>query len=157
MNADQINPFIQATHQVFETMLQCTPRRGELRLAGNENPEIIRTAIIGLSGTVRGAVALSFPASTSLNATRRLMQTDGDVSDEELSDALGEIANMIAGCAKAKLEGQDVSIGLPTVVKGQKYCLEHPKDSLTLSVPFNSDLGTFTLNVTFSTMNGSGG
>ena len=60
------------------------------------------------------------------------------------------IANMITGCAKAKLEGHDVSISLPTVVSGQEYQLEHPRGSVTLEVPFSSELGDLIVSVTFS-------
>ena len=147
----KINAFIEATSQVFTTMLKCTPQRGKVKLAGDENEDdVLRTAIIGLSGTMRGAVAIAFPSKTAHNIVKRLIQSEGPTSDDDINDALGEIANVIAGSAKARLEGQTVSIGLPTVVRGKKYTIVHPKDSLTLSVPFESEVGPFTLNVTFS-------
>lgn len=150
MKVTQINPFIEATCNVFNTMLKCMPRRGQVKVAQDDSGDVIRTAIIGLSGSVRGAVALTFPAKTAHNVVKQFAQTDGPIGDDDINDALGEIANMIAGSAKAKLEGQQISISLPTVVRGQKYTLVHPKDSVTLAVPFDCDLGSFTLNVTFS-------
>jgi chemotaxis protein CheX len=152
MNASQINPFLDATAQVWKTMLGCVPKMGKAGTVKEETSEdIIRTAIIGLSGTVRGAVALTFPSATAEKVVIKLVQAKPPLKDDEINDALGEVANMIAGSAKAKLEGQTVSISLPTVVRGQKYALIHPKDSVTIAVPFESDLGKFSLNVTFST------
>jgi chemotaxis protein CheX len=156
MKVTQINPFIEATCNVFNTMLKCMPHRGQVKIAGDDNGEVIRTAIIGLSGSVRGAVALTFPAKTAHNVVKQFVQADGPIDDDDINDALGEVANMIAGSAKAKLDGQAVSISLPTVVRGQKYSLVHPKDSVTLAVPFECDLGSFSLNVTFSKTGDSG-
>jgi len=150
MDLSHIKPFIEATHQVFETMLDCVPQRGKVRPGDRRNGTPHRTALIGLSGTVRGAVAIRFPADTAVNASRRLMQADGEVGDADIADALGEIANMVSGCAKAKIDGQDISISLPTVVGGDAYHLEHPRGSVTLDVPFGSPLGEFTVSVTLS-------
>ena len=84
-----------------------------------------------------------------MSVAKRLAQTEEEVPDDELVDALGEVANMVAGCAKAKFEGMDIAIGLPTVVRGETFSLDHPKNSVTLVVPFESELGVFRLNVTF--------
>jgi chemotaxis protein CheX len=150
MKVEQINPFIEATTNVFTTMLKCAPRMGKVQLAASDGGDIVRTAVIGMSGTVRGAVAIAFPGRTAYNVVKRFLQTDEPIIDTDINDAIGEIANMIAGSAKAKLTGQQISIGLPTVVRGQKYSLTHPKDTVTLGVPFESDLGNFTLFVTFT-------
>lgn len=150
VDVSKINPFIEATCQVFNTMLKCTPKRGQVGIAKGESDEILRTAIIGLSGTMRGAVAIAFPSKTAHSIVKKLVQTDKPISDEEINDALGEIANVVAGCAKAKLQGHAVSISLPSIVRGEKYTIMHPKDSMTIAVPFESEVGHFTLNVTFS-------
>jgi chemotaxis protein CheX len=132
-------------------MLKCTPQRGQVKLAADgDEDSVLRTAIIGLSGTVRGAVAIAFPSTTARNVVKRLVQTEGPMGDEDINDALGEIANVIAGSAKARFKDHDISISLPTIVRGLKYTIMHPKDSITLSVPFESEVGPFTLNVTFS-------
>jgi len=147
----KINAFIESTCQVFSTMLKCTPQRGQVKVAGNEGEDdILRTAIIGLSGTMKGAVAIAFPSKTAHNIVKRLIQAEGPIDDADINDALGEIANVITGSAKAKLEGHSVSISLPTVVRGRRYAIVHPKGSVTLAVPFESEVGPFTLNVTFS-------
>ena len=106
MDVTMINPFIEATCEVFSKMLKCTPKRGHVALAKGDTDEILRTAIIGLSGTIRGAVAITFPAKTAHNIVKGLIQTDKPFSDEDINDALGEVANVITGSAKARLQGQ---------------------------------------------------
>jgi chemotaxis protein CheX len=156
MDVAIINPFIEATTHVFTTMLGCTPKRGQPKLAQGEEQDVVRTAIIGLSGTMRGAVAVAFPSKTAHNVVKKVLQTQAAITDDEINDAIGEVANMIAGNSKARLTGHTISISLPTVVKGQKYYLVHPKKSVTIAVPFESDHGQFTLYITMETAGGQG-
>jgi chemotaxis protein CheX len=148
VDSTKINPFILSTVEVLETMFQCTPRRGQLHLANGEGDADI-TAVIGISGGFRGVVAISLPAATAEAMTRRLLSTDKPVSMEEVADAAGELANMVAGCAKAKFTGPEAAISLPTVVRGASYHIEHPCKSLTLVIPFQCELGGFAVKVTF--------
>ena len=107
-------------------------------------------AIIGLSGTVRGAVALLLPTETAHAVVGRMLMTDQPQDDADVSDAIGEIVNMIAGAAKAQLEGHCVSISVPTVVRGKQSMVDYPRGSVTVAIPFDSELGTFSLNVSFA-------
>ena len=47
---------------------------------------------------------------------------EGDLTDADLRDALGELTNMAAGNLKTLLPGSD-DISLPTVVEGSDYGL----------------------------------
>lgn len=150
MDVRNIQPFIDATGEVFATMLECQPKMGKIRLPSPADKTSNVTAVIGLSGTVRGACSLSFPPGTGTQIARRILHTEDALADAEIIDALGEVANMVAGCAKAKIVGGDIAIGLPTIIRGENYVLEHPTGSVTLVVPFESPLGAFQLNVTFA-------
>ena len=147
MNPEYVNPFIEATCEVFQLMLGCDCTRGQLRVAGRPNEQEGRTAIIGITGTLRGAVAVTFSDETASRVTAKLAQTD-EVGEEALVDALGEIVNMIAGCAKAKIKGHNLDIGLPTVIRGDPFSLDHPKDCATVVVPFKGEVGDFSINIT---------
>jgi chemotaxis protein CheX len=147
MDAATINPFIEAAGQVFETMVHCRLGRDKPRFPDPDDKRMQLTAVIGLSGTVRGAVAMAFPLDTAQKVAQRLLGTDGQLSDADVVDALGEVANMVAGSAKAKFEGHEIYIGLPTVVRGVQYSLEPPRQSVTIVLPFKSEIGDFLLNV----------
>ncbi len=152
MKVEYINPFIESVHDLFSTMLGCQAKRGRVELAkkGAAPQEI--TALIGLSGQARGAVALLFPEQTALAMVGRLIGMEMEEADETMSDALGELVNIVAGGAKAKFcdqnGGTSIDLSLPSVLKGLNYTVNYPTQTEWLDVPFSSDLGPFSLRVT---------
>jgi chemotaxis protein CheX len=154
MKVEYINPFIESVYNLFSSMLGCSVTRGNLAVAspsGSTATEI--TGIIGLSGPARGTVALSFPLDTARAMVDRLLPPEGTDGEENVSDGVAELVNMVAGSAKAKFDTGDgspvINLSLPTVIRGQGYGVESPKQSTWLDVPFASDLGPFKLRVTF--------
>lgn len=153
MKVEHINPFIESVYELFSTMLSAKASRGDVGLVRDKgtNPRHIM-ALIGLSGQARGMVALSFPVNTALAMVNRLLNTDIRVLDDTVSDAIAEMVNIVAGGAKAKLtsgDGPPIDLSLPTVVRGNSYDVDYPSGSVWLEVPFASDLGPFSLRVTF--------
>ena len=152
MKVEYINPFIESTYDLFSTMLSSKAIRGDVGLAKPDaNPRDIM-ALIGLSGMARGMVALAFPVDTALNMVNRLLGTQIRIIDDTVSDAIAEMVNIVAGGAKAKIRTdmeKPIDLSLPTVVRGNNYHVDYPSGSVWLEVPFNSDLGSFTLRVTF--------
>ena len=151
MKVEYINPFIESTYDIFRTMLSAKIQRGDVALADQEtNPRDIM-ALIGLSGRARGMVALAFPVNTALHMVNRLLSTEIKVLDDTVSDAIAEMVNIVAGGAKARLsgDGPPMDLSLPTVVLGNNFNVDYPSGSVWLEVPFTSDLGPFSLRVTF--------
>ena len=153
MDVSYINPFIESTYELFSTMLRSTAVRGDVGVAtAKTNPRDI-TALIGLSGMAQGMVALAFPIDTALKMVNRLLDSEIRTVDNTVSDAIAEMVNIVAGGAKAKLVGEDrppIDLSLPTVVRGSNYRVNYPSNTVWLEVPFTSDLGSFTLRVTFA-------
>ncbi|MBI5118472.1 chemotaxis protein CheX [Candidatus Poribacteria bacterium] len=156
MKVEFINPFIESVHKLFTTMLGCEAKRADAKLTRvSDNPRQI-TALIGLSGTARGTVALSFPMETAVAMANRLLGADNTVSDDSVSDAVGELVNIVAGGAKAMFcteSSVPIDLSLPNVIRGERHTVEFPSDAMWLDVPFTSDLGPFNLRVAFE-MNG---
>lgn len=152
MKVEYINPFIEGVMDMFTSMMGKEVRRGTVGLtAGTQNPREI-LAIIGLSGPAKGTVCLAFPTSTALSLVSQLLGQELRVVDATVVDGVAELVNIVAGGAKAKLSRADnapIDLGLPTVVRGNNYTVEHPSGTQWLEVPFESDLGNFTLRVTF--------
>ena len=118
------------------------------------NPRDIM-AIIGLSGLARGTVALSFPVHTALAIVNALLGTQAAdrirTVDDTVSDAIAETVNIVAGGAKAKFkigDGPPIELSLPTVIRGGDFKVDYPSGSVWLEVPFDSDLGPFTMRLT---------
>jgi chemotaxis protein CheX len=152
MQVEYINPFIESVHELFGTMLNAKVQRGKVGVSsGGTNPRDVM-ALIGLSGAARGIVALAFPVDTALNVVNRLLDTDTRVMDDTVSDAIAEVVNIVAGSAKARINNgneQVIDLSLPTIVRGNNFSVEYPSKSIWLDVTFDSELGAFTMRVTF--------
>lgn len=152
MNVKYINPFIESVCAVFETMLGVSPRREKVRipLAPRENGPNMLTSIVGISGGASGVVALRFPMDTALQLAGKFLGTQYTESNDEVIDAISELANMVAGSAKAKFELDPApQLGLPSVIEGCGYKVRYPAKAAWLEVPFTSPVGDFSMEVTF--------
>lgn len=152
MKVEYINPFIESVYELFNTMLKVEVEKGEVGVYWEppSNSDIV--ALIGVSGTARGTVALSFPVSTALAIVGKMVDEDVRIVDDMVKDGVAELVNIVAGTAKGKLNDSSdktIDLSLPTVVRGTNYKVEHPTRTAWLEVPFNSELGSFSLRVTF--------
>ena len=150
MDVSFINHFISSTSNVFDTMLNCPIKRTSLELKEHSHPTYDVSAVIGLSGRVSGSVVLSMTTEVALKAAGEMMCASYDDVDAEVFDAIGELANMVAGGAKAKLADMQLSLGLPNVVVGRK-CIYFPADVRPLCVGFETPWGAMALDVGFDT------
>ncbi len=150
MQVTYINPFLESVCSVFKTMLNTEAKRGDVGMVKNACGPREMTALIGLSGNVRGTVALAMPLNTALALVNRMLGTSSHVIDETVSDGVAELVNMIAGGAKTQFsgEGTPIDLSLPTVVRGEGYDVQYPSGAKWLEIPFSSELGSFSLRVT---------
>jgi len=152
MQVEHINVFIEAVCGLFANTLGGEAKRsGDIGLTKSTGNARDLSAFIGLSGQAPGAVALSFPAKTALSMASRLRRTEIRVIDETVTDVVAELVKIVAGEAKAALgkRGVAIDLSLPTVVRGSNHSVEYPSNTVWLDVPFTSDLGHFSLRVTF--------
>jgi chemotaxis protein CheX len=159
---DKLLPaMIESTRQAFETMAFMPTQFGELQLNQTATPHGDISGTIGVSGSIAltgdilcGNLSLIFPDPIA-NAVFRSMMMMGEedpVSQQEVVDAVGELANMCAGGAKAAMQdiGIHFLISLPSVVIGTNHCLSRPANSVSGLIPVHVAKGTFYLEVNFS-------
>lgn len=149
MKAEHINPFIESVFEVFENMLECKPEMGGARLSGPNEHSSDLVGIIGLSGTAQFTVAVRLPVLTALAIISKMLGIQVRTVDSGIIDGVGEIVNIIAGNAKAKFEGHDLSMSLPTVIRGNILKSDSLQDCEWLELPFSSSLGDFSLSISF--------
>ncbi len=148
LKAQYINPFLDALVNAFDMMLGCKVQRGALTLSSKKMATHDYSGVIGLSGEAVGTVVVSLSSSVALKATAAmLMTTEDQVTREEIVDAVGELANMVAGAAKAKLEEFQLSVSLPNVITGEGHEICFPSNVTPICVPYESDWGPLTLEV----------
>ncbi len=147
INIEFINPFVEATVVVFQTMLALKVKRGKLYLKDGHQPSQEVTGIIGLTGIAKGTCLLGVSRQVALEVTSRLLNEKCEELGNSAIDAVGELTNMIAGSAKAKLEELQISIGLPTVVLGRHHTVVFPTGVTPVGIPFESEIGQICLEV----------
>jgi chemotaxis protein CheX len=147
MQVEFVNPFLNATTDVFRTMLSCELLRGRLAVKRHRAPEHEVSGLIGLSGKCHGMVVVSLGRDTAMNATEILLSERPVTLNCEVIDAVGELTNMIAGAAKAELARFQLSVGLPNVICGKHHTLSFPEHSTPISLPFDSPLGPICVEV----------
>ncbi len=136
---------ITGTQEVFSTMLMVDLESGEV--IENQRAEIQSnlTSMIGLGGGLRGLLAVHCPASVAKAITSGFLGMDVDDLDEDVKDAIGEIANMVAGNLKISYAKFDINVELaiPTSIVGQSFHVSGISDANRIIVPFKMNDDTF--------------
>ena len=97
------------------------------------------TATIHITGTANVSVALSGSRVLAVRAAATMFDlAEDDLSDEEVADAFGEIANIIAGNLKALLP-EPSELSLPTVGQGRDLVISIPGARLIERINLESD------------------
>ena len=98
------------------------------------------SALVGLAGTYNGLVSLHVPSQLGRKLTAQLLDIT-DPSEEEIEDALGELANILAGCFKRHLTAgnPDIRLSTPTVVSGKQYVIHVAKKPDVMALLFDSE------------------
>jgi chemotaxis protein CheX len=148
MNAEHMGFLVKSAQETFSTMLGLNAQMDKMLTRESEAPESpVISGIIGLSGDVQGVVIIKFPMETALTVVSRLIGEEVTKIDDDVTDTIGEITNIIVGSAKKYLNGLNVSIGLPTVVEGSDYVLHLSRDTPSVCASLSSDAGDFFIKV----------
>ena len=121
-----------ATREVFELMLGC-----QLALnATAEEPKPEVTAMVGLAGMLCGVLSVRCDGKAAALMTSKMLGVELDKVGAEVSDALGEVCNMVAGNFKNKIAGlaEGCLLSPPTVVTGSDYSLHSLAESPGLEI-----------------------
>lgn len=147
MQAEFINPFIVSFTNTFQTMLNLSVVRGKLALTDSMDGLYEVNGVIGLSGRAVGTIVLSFQREVALQAASSLLMCEATELDDDVTDAVGELTNVVAGAAKAKLEAYEMSISLPNVFVGSAIDVRFPSTVTPIIVPFSCDWGNIMMQV----------
>ena len=146
MDPNYIKPFVLAVKRVFETMIMVPFSLGKPELKkGSEVPHEI-SSIIGLSGNVCGSVVISLSHEVAFQLVSALIGDEVTELDEDCTDAIGEIANMIAGNAKTDFPSNNNAISVPSVVVG-KHKVSYPSGIPIISIPCTTDKGSMIIEI----------
>jgi len=145
-----VKPFVDATLNTFKTCVNFDLTVGNPHFSGrSQGLQQDIAAIIGFSGSIRGAVILSMKKELVFKLTDKLTGKPHSEIDDDVVDTIGEIVNIIAGNIKREVpDGEKIEISLPTVIKGSGSSFSWPGRKLrSLCISFKYKEDTFYLLV----------
>ncbi|TVM15179.1 chemotaxis protein CheX [Oceanidesulfovibrio indonesiensis] len=144
-------PFIKATTDVLATMAMIEPKPGKPFVKKDNTATGDISAIIGITGTKNGAISVSFTKRCAIAVVKAMLGDDIEDILQDAKDAVGEIANMISGQARANLVemGLNFAGSTPSVVMGDNHTITHITTNPVVSIPFSTDYGEFYVEFVF--------
>lgn len=114
----------KATLDLYGTMMSMELAPGDVTTDRSCLQGVVAiTGMIGLAGPYKGNIAIHFSKDMALKSIEAMLGMAFDDLTDETKDAIGEIANIIAGGVKTELSasGIDFDLSLPTVISGENY------------------------------------
>lgn len=142
-------PFVESVKSVMKTMLGANCSAGEIsRIRGGHHIQEV-SAVIGLSGDIIGSLTFCTTNSGAMQILERMTGMEATEVDEFVRDAMGEMANMIAGYGKRELEHLQLRLGLPQVILGQEMMVFAPRWSHHFWIGLDTEVGPCALDIGF--------
>lgn len=147
MDVRFINPFVKSICNTFETMcgLKVSVGAPELKTSGKSKTDV--SSVIGFSGDAAGSVVLHFSYDSASKVATAFAGEEFTPDHPDFADAMGELANMVAGGAKSQFEGLNISISLPNVIVGHNHKVTASKSTPRIIIPCTTDAGIFQVEI----------
>jgi len=127
LNAGELELFVESVRQYFKVLTRHEPQITSAYLATGELQGYDYNGIVTFSGAYNGHVIVSTPGA--LLKELLLLQGETELSQPNLLDAVGEIANTLGGNARKTL-GSALQISVPLKLHGstgvQARVRKHP-------------------------------
>jgi chemotaxis protein CheX len=124
MESEYIEALTKATTDLFSTMMAMElESTAVLTNRGDITEEIVITGIIGLAGAYKGTLAVHFTQAMALKSISAMLGMECEELSDDMRDAIGEVANIIAGGLKTELSARGITfdLSLPTIIAGNNY------------------------------------
>lgn len=145
-NIKLTHPFTNAASEVFKHMLGIETSIGEPYLKNDANATYRTSGIVDFYGKVRGSIVLSFDERGLDDLIQSFVGQKVRRDSSSFSDAVGELANMVAGGAKGRLGGV-TGISTPRVFVNRSISIEGVESGPNLVVPCQTLFGAFTVEM----------
>lgn len=149
-NEEFIKPFVESAQNVLSTMLGMDAVWSKTYPKVNNEVYGEVSGIMGMAeGGVEGLVVASFPVPLALKIGGGFLGMDATEMDSDIKESMGELVNMIAGGAKAKLEGTPFFflLSIPTVVSGKGVEIHHKSTHRRVVAELTVDGEVFVIEV----------
>ncbi|VEF24663.1 Uncharacterised protein [Shewanella baltica] len=152
MNVNFINPFLQSLLNVISTMasMDLTPGKPQIKSDNLAKGDV--SGLIGLVGPqTKGSLSITFEQKLVLQIMQNMLGEKPGKINEEVTDLVGEITNMVTGGAKNLLgqKGYEFEMATPMVVSGKGHTISHKANGTKIIMPFTSPHGTAYIEICF--------
>lgn len=152
MNVEFINPFLSSMLNVMSTMAQMelTPEKPKLK-----KDDVAMGDVSGLIGMVsdkaKGSLSITFDGPLALATMKGMVGEAPDEVNEEITDLVGEITNMVTGGAKRMLseKGIEFDMATPMVVSGKSHTIHHKSKGPVVIIPLKHASGKAYIEFSF--------
>lgn len=136
---------IETTIEIFTTMVMMDVSADGPPLVASGTLCDTITGMIGLAGTHKGVLAIHIPDHVALAITSSFLGMEVGEINDDVRDAVGELANMLGGNVKTILSqnGRDIELSLPSTIAGHEYGFKAATDVDLVILPFKTESGSF--------------
>jgi len=142
---------IDGTEEVFSTMLMVELDTGKPIEGKGGDVESNLTSMLGLGKDIKGMLAVHCPAVVAKDITGTFLGIEVQELDDDVKDAIGEIANMVAGNLKIFFQEHniDIELAIPTTVVGKSFRTAGMSRATRVAVPFTMNGATFLIELKY--------
>lgn len=133
-----LTELIAATEEVFETMVFVPVTVGTVDANVSPGPHRHVVATVAFAGHRNGFVSFHSSIDTANEITGAMLGIPFERVNGEMPDAMGEIANMIAGSLRTRMAAFEPAwtITCPSVTVGNDFSTKYPSEVSEVRVPF---------------------
>ncbi len=145
-----INAFVDGVSKTLATMAGTQTNTGTPTIEKEFSTKGDVAGLIGMvAGQMKGTLTISFEKETLFFILENMLGEPYTELNEQVADAVGELTNMIYGCAKTTLNemGYGFEMAIPTVVMGRAK-IKSFHTGATLVIPFTCTKGKFFIEIT---------
>lgn len=144
--------FLESLLNVLQTManMSLTPGKPNLKKDNLAKGDV--SGLIGMVGPqTKGSLSITFEEPLILEIMNGMLGEKPSSINEEVTDLVGEITNMVTGGAKNLLgdKGYEFEMATPIVVSGKGHTIAHKSDGKKIIMPFTSNWGNAYIEICF--------
>lgn len=142
---DQRAIIIDATTEIFSSMIMLEAIPQPEQAEGDPILCCSVSGMVGMAGLYKGMLAIHAPTEVALAITGNFLGLEVSAVDDDVRDAIGELANMLGGSVKHLLSdlGADIKLSIPSTICGKEYRVDCSRGGRSQIVPFDIPAGTF--------------
>lgn len=143
-------PFVDSVRNVMTTMAKLSTTIQPARIRDDHRADYDYAGVVTFTGAIVGTVVVGFHRHAAVEIVTAFAGCPITPDSPDFADALGELANMIAGAAKRAF-GTNASISTPSVLMGHERVIDRPHDVPCVVIPCAAGGAAFAIELSLRT------